>query len=218
MLVPGCQGFCLFCAPQADSSAIQPFVPVVGEEVLGDIELAMDNASDLSADDNYILWAGSPDENEDTDDGEGPALGIAVAAEPWESLGPVHGESVNVDAGAGDVVAKRGWQHHDLSHRWKTFQFTYSPPNVKPPAGQWYGRCGYHKLNSVTWCSKSVSIKAGEDPVNVKMGIGGPQASPQKRSWVCTTKEIAARGRWGQHQLGCVGGTCCTVTTSSWRS
>ena len=169
-------GFYLCAVWQADSSAIQPLGLAEGEQVLAGIELGMEGLAELSADDDYTPWAGLDDDSQANDDDDGqPGLGIAVAeAEDPSALVPPQStlvEPSNVGADAGDGVAKRGWQHHDLSHRWKTFHFTYSPPSVKPPAGQWYCRCGYHKLNSMTSCSKSVSIKVGEDPVSVKKAL-----------------------------------------------
>lgn len=44
----------------------------------------------------------------------------------------------------------------------RAFHLTWSPPDIKPPHGQWQALCRFHKLNHTTACTKSLSATIGK--------------------------------------------------------
>ena len=102
-----------------------------------------------------------------------PAHIVAAQALELEriSAGAVAEESTPLTNQVADPSAKRGWSHHERSHNWHGFQITYTPASMRPPAGQWFIKCPYHRLNSTTACTKSVTMKTAEEIAVLERGI-----------------------------------------------
>ena len=54
-------------------------------------------------------------------------------------------------------------QEHPLSFNWGVFRFTYTPPDKRPPHGQFQATCPYHKLSAKTNCTRATQIGPCEE-------------------------------------------------------
>lgn len=111
---------------------------------------------------------------------EAPVWGAAPLASPTADSAPLHMPRaepplvVGASEASGDgatASAREGGIRRAVnpdSFDWgpaacpKAFHLTWSPPDVKPPHGQWQALCRFHRLNQTTACTKSLSAGIGK--------------------------------------------------------